>query len=221
VLFGYNTTLEYVEYYDPIAEDWEPVAPPINELNDIGDVDITTPADGDLLVYDDGDWINQALASAQLPTGSILQVVSTTKTDTFSSTSGTFTDVTGLTVSITPSSTASKVLVTFSAMVGADFGAINPFLRLARDGTGILIGDAAGSRTRATDGRTNPLNSSSSYRASGIFLDSPNTTSAITYSVQVLRDAGGTFYINRTASDADNANIARGASTITVMEVAG
>jgi hypothetical protein len=60
VLFGYNSTLEYVEYYDPIAEDWEPVAPPINELNDIGDVDITTPADGDLLVYDDGDWVNKA-----------------------------------------------------------------------------------------------------------------------------------------------------------------
>jgi hypothetical protein len=58
VLFGYNTTLEYVEYYDPIAEDWEPVAPPINELNDIGDVDITTPADGEVLIYDDGDWVN-------------------------------------------------------------------------------------------------------------------------------------------------------------------
>jgi len=60
VLFGFNTTTGLVEYYDPVAEDWEPVAPPIDELNDIGDVDITTPADGEVLIYNNGDWVNGA-----------------------------------------------------------------------------------------------------------------------------------------------------------------
>jgi hypothetical protein len=58
VLFGFNTTLEAVEFYNPITEVWGPVAPEINSLDDIGDVDITTPADGEVLIYDDGDWIN-------------------------------------------------------------------------------------------------------------------------------------------------------------------
>lgn len=53
------------------------------------------------------------LNSASLPTGSVLQVVSTAKTDTFSTTSasGTFADITGLSVSITPSSASNKILI--------------------------------------------------------------------------------------------------------------
>jgi len=51
------------------------------------------------------------LASSSMPTGSVLQVVSTTKTDTFSTTSTTFTDVTGLSVTITPTSSSNQILV--------------------------------------------------------------------------------------------------------------
>jgi hypothetical protein len=63
VLFGFNTTLEAVEFYDPINEVWGPVAPEINSLDDIGDVTITTPADGQVLTYDNAtsEWINEAL----------------------------------------------------------------------------------------------------------------------------------------------------------------
>jgi hypothetical protein len=106
-LFGYNTTLELVEYYDPVAEAWEPVAPPINELNDIGDVDITTPADGDLLVYDDGDWVNQAVPQ----TVKNIYYEQMTVAQSFSAVAGAFTDLTGLSIAVTPQSTASKFLV--------------------------------------------------------------------------------------------------------------
>jgi hypothetical protein len=213
VLFGYNTTLEYVEYYDPIAEDWEPVAPPINELNDIGDVDITTPADGDLLVYDDGDWINQALATDQMPTGSILQVVSETKTDTFNTASGTFTDVTGLSVSITPSATASKVFV----LVNLHFGGSGPggaVFNIVRDTTAIAQ-PAAGttpSSTRAVVGNNAEL-----VQTGISVLDSPNANTATTYKIQMRVTEGGiTGYINR-----NGLNNKETVSTITVMEVAG
>ena len=57
-------------------------------------------------------------AGAVLPAGSIIQVVSTTKTDTFSTTSTSFSDVTGFSVSITPTSTSSKIMVMASAQVG-------------------------------------------------------------------------------------------------------
>jgi hypothetical protein len=53
------------------------------------------------------------LPKARLPAGSVLQVVSTEKVDTFSTTSGSFVDVTGLSVSITPTSATSNVFVLF------------------------------------------------------------------------------------------------------------
>ena len=55
--------------------------------------------------------IGDGLATSGLPTGTVLQVVSTAKTDTFESTSTSFTDVTGLSVAITPSSSSNKILV--------------------------------------------------------------------------------------------------------------
>ena len=53
------------------------------------------------------------------------------------------------------------------------------------------------------------------------FLDSPNSTSAITYKVQVQAQGAGTAYINRTQTDTNSLSFARGSSTITVMEILG
>ena len=62
---------------------------------------------------------NAAIATTKLGTGAVMQVVSTTKTDTFATNpSSSFIDVTGLSVSITPSSTSSKVLINISENVG-------------------------------------------------------------------------------------------------------
>jgi hypothetical protein len=53
--------------------------------------------------------------AARLPAGSVLQVVSTVKTDTFTTVSSSYVDVTGLSVSITPTSATSKILVLVQA----------------------------------------------------------------------------------------------------------
>jgi len=153
--------------------------------------------------------------------GNVLQVVSTTKTDTFTTTSGSYVDVTGLSVSITPTSASSKILVLFQINGSQEVGSGRASLKLLRGSTVINAGDVAGSRTPALGGFSSIDQSLPSTPVSGNFLDSPATTSSTTYKIQVAMNAGsGTAYINRTMQDADNANQIRMASTITVMEIA-
>ena len=70
------------------------------------------PADTDEFLISDGGVLKRLDAS--LIGGKVLQVVSTAKTDTFSTSSTSFTDITGLSVAITPSATSSKILVFLS-----------------------------------------------------------------------------------------------------------
>ncbi len=150
--------------------------------------------------------------------GRILQVVQTAKTDTFTSSSSSFTDITGLSVSITPSSASSKVMVIVETNTSTT-GGNNAILRLLRGSTAIAVGDSAGSRPQAfAQTRVNDTNAS--LGSSVNFLDSPNTTSATTYKVQMMSQSG-TVGINRTNADSDSATIARTFSSITVMEIRG
>jgi hypothetical protein len=149
--------------------------------------------------------------------GTVLQVGSTTKTDTFSTTSTSFADITGFSVTLTPTSSSSKFLVQVVANV-ANSGADAVMIQLVRGSTAICIGDAAGSRIRAS--ASNMFTSSSMSSTCVNFLDSPATASAVTYKVQ-MRLNSGTGYLNRTGADTDNAAHPRTASTITVMEIAG
>jgi len=151
--------------------------------------------------------------------GKVLQVVSTTKTDTFATNpSSTFIDVTGLSVSITPSSASNKILIQISISGSGPTGTNIAHFRLVRGATAIYLGDAGGSRSRgfatAIDSDTN-----SQEHVSGVFLDSPNTTSSTTYKIQTI--SNGTVYVNRSANDTDADTRSRTASTITVMEIAG
>lgn len=148
----------------------------------------------------------------------ILQVVSTTKSDTFTSASTTFVDVTGLSVSITPSATSSKVLVCVEYSGCNDVGLANHFFQVLRGSTAIAVGDVAGSRTPVS-GTINLGSAASMANRVVVFLDSPATTSATTYKVQARNSAAGTLYVNRAQTDTDAATSARGISTITVMEV--
>ncbi len=147
----------------------------------------------------------------------ILQVVSTTKTDTFSTTSTSFTDVTGLSVAITPASSASKVLVMFDVDIVNSADSNNAF-QIVRDSTAISVGDTAGNRTPATVANT--IVATKRQHTSAIYLDLPATTSATTYKIQAMA-SGGTLYLNRSSGDVDaaGANSARTTSQITVMEV--
>ena len=153
--------------------------------------------------------------------GKVLQVVSTAKTDSFSTATAAFTDVTGLSVSITPSATTSKVLVMVTLSASARDGQGDSGMRLLRGATDIAIGDAAGSRTRVSqDIILTNVNAAKSINL--VFLDSPSTTSSTTYKIQVAGlapSSGWTTYVNRSYDDTDAANRSRSVSTITVLEI--
>ena len=161
------------------------------------------------------------VAAARLPAGSVLQVVSATKTDTFTSAvTATWTDITGISVAITPTSATSKIFL-MCTVQGAIYrpGASAVMLRLVRDSTAIGIGDAASNRTRMTFGASVVSNDSVASTTVN-YLDSPTTTSSTTYKVQFFQSAA-TIQINRTVTDADAADNGRCVSSITVMEIAG
>lgn len=174
-----------------------------NNLNDINDVEITAPADGQFLVYDNGDWVNS------VPAGMILQVVSTTKNSIFTTSSGTLVDVTDFNVTITPTSTSSKVLVLLGMMISNDSSAQASQISLRRDSTGIA------EATTDQTARVFTASTLSGGHFSLSHLDSPATTSAVVYKVQVTA-SGGTVGVGKYA-----ASTTPSVSTITVMEVAG
>ena len=158
-----------------------------------------------------------------LPSGSVLQVVSTAKTDTFSSASATWTDLTGMSVAITPSATSSKILILINlGSFITSHGNTRAQGLLLRGATSIAEGDSATGEecTFAFCGRTND-GAHHQFSASASFLDSPSSTSETTYKLQVQRgpDATGTVYVNRSGDQ--DANSGNTVSTITVMEVAG
>lgn len=148
----------------------------------------------------------------------VLQIVSTAKTDTFTTTSTTFADVTGLSVSITPSATSSKILVIAQVVGMSDHGVTSGWLQMVRGSTAIDVGDVAGSRI-PTSGTLDALGATSPTNVALCFLDSPATTSATTYKIQIRNVGAGTMYINRGKTDTDANTIQRTASTITVFEV--
>lgn len=152
-------------------------------------------------------------------TGAVLQVVSTTKLDTFSSTSTTFTDLTGLSASITPSSTSSLILVMFHLNT-ATGGSNSAMFQIVRGSTAVGIGTPVSNRVGVTS-QTYLGDQNAMITNSMIFLDSPATTSSTTYKLQTRLNISGTVQINRSMSDNDSSAVARGASTLTLMEIAG
>ena len=155
--------------------------------------------------------------------GKIIQVKQTVKTNRTTIQSQTLTDITGLSVSITPSSASNKILVNYSVMVFSN--AMYYAMRLVRNSDStIFIGDqnpSATSQLRASFGSYD-----SSYVIADTiaqsFLDSPNTTSATTYKLQAYSPYSSSYIIGINSGVAlDNYSyMTNGVSTITVMEVA-
>jgi hypothetical protein len=173
---------------------------------------------------------NNSLASgvpgtSKLPAGSVLQVVSATKTDTFStgSQSPNWVDITGLSVNITPTNSSNRIFIQAYISIGSSAAQLQYF-RIVRNSTAICIGDAAGSRVQSTFAWYYGNGDTTSHIGAIpiTFVDSPATTSATTYKVQMCtQNSGGTSYVNRNNADSDSVIFGtRTASTITVMEIA-
>ena len=90
-----------------------------------------------------------------------------------------------------------------------------------RDSTTICVGDARGGRVQATMGSLYEDQENDANCCSQTFLDSPSTTSAVTYKIQARTQGNGTLYVNRSSGDSDSVTSGRFTSTITVMEVSG
>jgi len=168
--------------------------------------------------------LSGSISAASLPAGSILQVVSSTKTDTFSTTTtGSWIDVTGLSVSITPTSSSSRIMI-FSRITGAGEAAVTRLqIRLVRDSTAISIGDASGSRLQVSGGELYYGGENDSLLNSSVsFLDSPATTSSTTYKLQIRNgNSNGTIVVNRTRNNNNDNATPVATSSITVMEIKG
>ena len=161
--------------------------------------------------------------------GKILQVVSTTKTDTFSQSSlndSTYSNDTGLNVTITPSSSSNKITLSGSVVVSMDADNDGIGIVLFKDGS--VVTGALGS----SDGNRTPCMSMSFLGSYGgeceslpfDFLDVAGGTSAITYGIRILFFSGGdsssTVYMNRSQSSDNQVYRPLSISTITAMEVA-
>ena len=195
----------------------------------------SSPAAGDIwydsddgrayVYYDDGSsqqWVEFGAPPVQH--GKILQVVSTTKTDTFSASlaAGADTAITGLSATITPTSATSQILVLFQSAGARANDLPYFFVRLYRGATEIGSGATASNRTSVIQASgVVALDTTALGPLSGHFLDSPATTSATTYALHAANVGSSThtFYVNRSQDDTDAANFPRTSSSITVMEV--
>lgn len=145
-------------------------------------------------------------ARSNLPAGTVLQVVSATITNTISTSSTSFSD-TGLSATITPISTSSKILVLCQANGIYNASGLNgTALQLVRNTTAILMFECLAGYMSTTEKSVG--GSSTSY------LDSPATTSATTYKLQIASSHGGTVYFNATGASRNSA------ASITLMEIA-
>jgi hypothetical protein len=158
---------------------------------------------------------------ARMFAGCIFQVQQTWWNGAATLAAGSFTNHPNLSVAITPTSATSKILVMVSMQ--AVVYNVTMQARFTRNDTPIGIAAAAGSRVLSTFGGLQTIGDGNhqftpwNYQ----YLDSPATTSALTYRIQLKMQSSATAYLNRSVNDADNSDWAqRTTSSITVMEVA-
>ena len=186
---------------------------------------IAPGADGQVLTSTGTVWNSESVPAG----GKILQVLQTVKTDTYSDTanSGTFGWIPGLTASINPSSTSSKILFQASITGGSQTHAI--YYKIQHNGSGSYaditnaIGAISDDRSRITSyGLAGTSDDAEMQSTIILFLDSPSKDSSFTYRVGgSARTGGNTWTINRPYADTDANYTGRSISTIVLMEIQG
>ena len=176
--------------------------------------------------------ITTRLAAAAAPAGSVIQTLSSTKTDTFASSSTSYVDIDGTDetgsgsvweCNITPTASDSKILVRVDFNASVTYDDRWHAYQLYRDSTAIAIAGASSSRTNATlFSQKQVVDDNDIESFSMTYLDSPGDTSAHVYKIKgkVQSDNTPSFVINRSGNDTDATHGGRTVSTISVMEIA-
>ena len=178
------------------------------------------PASTDEFLISDAGVLKRLDASL-IGGGKIGQVVQTHFTTQSQMSSSSFAAISGCTVDITPSATSSKVFVMISLCAGVNQASYG-FFKLYRDST--LIGSGSDSSNRIgcnfSISQNDGDNTSDGVKQVNYqYLDSPSSTSALTYTVQASTFSNSTITYNKTPDNSDNGRTAQGSSTITVLEV--
>lgn len=142
--------------------------------------------------------------------GHVVQYIKTAYlTSEQSTTSTSYSDITGASLSITPTSTSSIILIGWCGVLGGSGG-----FRFTKDGTALATtNDTYQYYDSDTNGQTNWKSGSTRTRFHEQIFDEPATTSSITYKVQFARYTSSGFGINE-------ANVAREGSFLYLMEIA-
>jgi hypothetical protein len=169
-----------------------------NIINESSDT-ITIGASGDTITIPSGATITNSGTATGF--GKVLQVVQTVLTTVTSTTSTSLVDISGLSLSITPSSASNKVFILVDMALSESTANNLVAWNLVRNSTNLAVGTSSATFQQTgvaindvTTGGNALLKQSTQY------LDSPSTTSATTYKIQ-WKTSGGTIYINRRATD--------------------
>jgi hypothetical protein len=156
--------------------------------------------------------------SGQVP----VQVINVSKTNGFTTTSTSYVDITGMTVTITPTSTASKILIIANGMLAGPSG-VTAFAQLVRGSTAIgTFGDTSvGTYYAAYWNQISPDTDRGYANVTFNYLDSPATTSATTYKLQLYSSNGTSVAWGTRYASGSNLPAQGGTSSITVMEISG
>jgi hypothetical protein len=182
-----------------------------------GSITLQEPAVAGTTVLDLPAVSGTILTTTSPKAGNVLQVVSTTLKSNVSTTSTSPTNLTGMSVSITPTSASNKILIQAALNVSIG-GQKRIYFQITGGNAASYIGDA-GTGVECAAAFCSRVNEDYIMGTTPLlYLDSPATTSAVTYQIQWWIETGSTAYLNRPVNlDANGANQA---STITVMEIA-
>ena len=170
-----------------------------------------------------GTAVNVASGHVLNAAGHVIQTKSMTLTSSTTASSNSYTD-SGLTLDITPTSTSNKILITGFINLGCDY--FKNYMKVLRDGSDLVVGDAAGTREQVFSTNHPGDTGWDSYSISAVpinLLDSPNTTSSVNYKVQFkcYRGTSGTATVNRCHTDRNNSGYdERTVSVLTLQEIA-
>jgi hypothetical protein len=167
-------------------------------------------------------YVDTAAASA----GGLVAVHAVNKTDTFSLTNTSFTDVTGMSVTFTPTDASNTLIVMCSLMVSRATANRGWFF-VVTDGSDVPLiqADADGVRTRAVDSTGHQSADSSNAvihmteRRDFSFTYAPGSAASLTVKLRAACQGTDALYLNRTVADSNSTAYGRGVSSLTVMEV--